>query len=265
VNAPIWQPAAARSAASNMRRFIAANREQLRGDDYAALYAWSIEAPAEFWAAVWRFCGVQGTKPHHAVLRDGARMPGAKWFEGAELNFAANLLDHGAGGTAIVFGNEREERSELSWDELRAQVASVAARLRALGVRRGDRVAALSANRPEAIVAMLATASLGAVWSSCSPDFGVEAVLDRFGQIAPKVLFATDGYFYNGKSIDSLPTVRAVAERLAGLEAVVVVPYRTSEPDLRSLPSALLFGELLGERAPLEYEPVPFDAPLYLL
>jgi acetoacetyl-CoA synthetase len=208
---------------------------------------------------------VQAVTPYRTVLRDGGRMPGAKWFEGAQLNFAANLLEHDARGTAIVFGNERGERSELSWDELREQVASVAARLRALGVSRGDRVAALSANRPETVVAMLATASLGAVWSSCSPDFGAEAVLERFGQIAPKVLFATDGYFYNGKSIDSLPTVRAVAERLQGLAAVVVIPYRSAEPDLRGLPAALVFRELLGERTAPRYEPVPFDAPLCIL
>jgi acetoacetyl-CoA synthetase len=189
-------------------------------------------------------------------------MPGAKWFEGAQLNFAANLLEHGATGTALVFGNERGERTEISWQELRAQVASVAARLRALGVRKGDRVAAFIANRPEAVVAMLATASIGAVWSSCSPDFGVDAVIDRFGQIAPKVLFATDGYFYNGKTIDSLPTVRAAAARLPALAAVVVVPYCSPEPDLSSLPNAFLFDELLEDRAQPRYEHVAFDAPL---
>src|SRR6187549_332419 len=203
-----------------MRRFIDVNRAHLRGDDYAALYEWSIESPAEFWAAVWQFCEVKAAVPYDTVLRDAGEMPGAKWFEGAKLNFAANLLEHDGGGTAIVFANERNERNQLTWPELRAQVASVAARLRALGVRRGDRVAAFIANRPEAVVAMLATASVGAVWSSCSPDFGVDAVLDRFGQIEPKVLFATDGYFYNGKSIDSLPLVRAIAARLPELRAV---------------------------------------------
>ena len=244
---------------------MAANRSQLRGDDYAALYAWSIESPAEFWAAVWSFCEIRAAAPYDTVLRDGTRMPGAKWFEGARLNFAENLLEHGASGTALVFCNERGDRFTLGWNELRAQAASVAASLRELGVGRGDRVAALIANRPEAIVAMLATASVGAVWSSCSPDFGVDAVLDRFGQIEPKVLFATDGYFYNGKSIDSLPTVRAVAARLPALAAVIVVPYRSSEPDLRSLPRSKLFGELLDRRAPARYEPVAFDDPLYVL
>jgi acetoacetyl-CoA synthetase len=248
-----------------MRRFIEDNRAHLRGDDYAALYDWSIESPAEFWAAVWRFCEVKASTPYETVVRDVTRMPGTRWFEGAQLNFAENLLEHGASGTAIVFGNERGERTELRWHELRAQVASVAARLRTLGVRKGDRVAGLVANRPEAIVAMLAAASVGGVWSSCSPDFGADAVIDRFGQIAPKVLFATDGYFYNGKTIDSLPVVRAVAGRLPSLAAVVVVPYRSPEPDLSSLPNPYLFDELLEDRAQPHYEPVAFDAPLYIL
>ena len=249
-----------------MRRFIAENRQHLRGDDYAALYDWSIQSPAEFWAAVWRFCAIRATSPPSGtVLREAQRMPGAIWFEGARLNFAANLLEHDARGPALIFANERGERSELDWDQLRAQVASVAAQLRALGVGKGDRVAAFIANRPEAVIAMLATASLGAVWSSCSPDFGVDAVLDRFGQIAPKVLFATDGYFYNRKSIDSLPTLRAVAAQLPGLAAVVVVPYRTAKPSLSGLPNALLFGALLTQRAEPRYEPVAFDDPLYIL
>jgi acetoacetyl-CoA synthetase len=265
LNTPIWQPSPERCAASNLRRFIDANRPQLRGGDYSALYAWSIESPAEFWAAVWRFCDIHSSTPYATVLRDAIKMPGAKWFEGARLNFAENLLEHGTNGTAIVFGNEREERVELSWRELREQVASVAACLRALGVGKGDRVAAFVANRPETVVAMLATASVGAVWSSCSPDFGVDAVLDRFGQIEPKVLFATDGYFYNGKSIDSLPTVRAVATRLRALAAVVIVPYRNGKPDLTGLPNARLFGELVAEPAAPRYEPVAFDAPLYIL
>jgi acetoacetyl-CoA synthetase len=265
VNTPIWQPSAERSAASNMRRFIAANRTALRGDDYAALYEWSIESPGEFWAAVWDFCGIRAQRHYERVLTDGDRMPGARWFVGAQLNFAENLLAHDARGTAIVFGNEHGDRIELSWSELRARVASVAAHLRALGVAKGDRVAAFIANRPEAVIAMLATASLGAIWSSCSPDFGADAVLDRFGQIAPKVLFATDGYFYNGKSIDSLPTVRAVAARLPQLAAVVIVPYRTAEPSTGGVPNAVLFGEWLAQRAEAKYEPVAFDDPLYIL
>ncbi|HEY9182699.1 MAG TPA: AMP-binding protein, partial [Gammaproteobacteria bacterium] len=204
-----------------MRRFITENRARLHGDDYGALYAWSIDNPDEFWASVWKFCGIRAITEYRTVLRDAARMPGATWFDGATLNFAANLLAPSRSGAALVFANERGERGEIDWAELRRQVAAIAETLRALGVRKGDRVAAFIANRPEAVVAMLAAASLGAVWSSCSPDFGVDAVIDRFGQIEPKVLFATDGYFYNGKSIDSLPTIHALAARLPTLESVV--------------------------------------------
>ena len=265
MSTPIWQPSAERSAASNLRRFIATHEARLRGDDYAALYAWSVESPAEFWEAVSDFCAIEYTTRHIAVLRNADRMPGARWFEGATLNFAQNLLAPKRDGAALVFANERGDRLVLDWSELASQVASVAAALRSFGVGRGDRVAGFVANRPEAVVAMLATASLGCVWSSCSPDFGVDAVLDRFGQIAPKVLFATDGYFYNGKSIDSMPTVRALAERLRDLKAVVVIAYRSAHADVRALPHAVSFDELLAERAELRFEPVPFDAPLYVL
>ncbi len=248
-----------------MRRFIAAHRNELHGDDYAYLYDWSVESPAAFWSAVWELAGIRASRPYDTALRDAAKMPGARWFEGAQLNFAENLLEHGASGDALVFGNERGERLTVTWDELRKQVASAATRLRAIGVGRGDRVAAFIANRPEAVVAMLATASVGAIWSSCSPDFGVEAVIDRFGQIQPKVLFATDGYFYNGKSIDSLPTVRAVAARLPEIAAVFIVPYREATPEIRSIPNASLFDELVTETADAAYVPVAFDAPLYIL
>jgi acetoacetyl-CoA synthetase len=265
VTEPIWQPREERCAASSMRRFLSANRSRLAGDDYAALYAWSVERPAEFWEAVWRFCDVRAEAPYVSVAQGLDRMPGSRWFEGATLNFAANLLAPDRTGAAIVFANEREERLELTWQQLRAQVASVAAALRAYGVGKGDRVAALIANRPEAIVAMLATASLGAVWSSCSPDFGVDAVLDRFGQIEPKVLFATDGYFYNGKSIDSLPAVRAIAARLPTLAAVVVVPYREVAPDTGGILNAAAYPDLLSRSAELSFTPVAFHDPLYIL
>ena len=248
-----------------MRRFIAVHRDRLHGDDYASLYDWSIQSPEAFWSAIWELAGIRASRPYDTVLRDAARMPGAKWFEGAQLNFAENLLEHGASGDALVFANERGQRLTVTWDELRKQVASAAAQLRSIGVGRGDRVAAFIANRPEAVVAMLATASLGAIWSSCSPDFGVEAVIDRFGQIQPKVLFATDGYFYNGKSIDSLPTVRAVAARLPELAAVFIVPYREANPEIGSIPNASLFDELVARPADAAYVPLAFDAPLYIL
>ena len=262
---PIWQPSPQRIAESNLQRFIAAQRSRLPRADYASLYDWSIAKPAEFWEAVWKFCGVRSSADYTSVLKHGDRMPGARWFEGATLSFTANLLQPHRGGTAIVFANERGERSELTWAELASQVAGLAAGLRALGVGRGDRVAGFVANRPEAVVAMLAAASVGAVWSSCSPDFGTDAVLDRFGQIAPKVLFATDGYFYNGRSIDSQPVVRAIAARLPELRAIVVIPYRDGTPELRGVPNGMLFADLIDTNAKLELEAVPFAHPLYIL
>ena len=262
---PIWQPSAQRIAACNLARFIDAQRAHLPDPSYAALYDWSVSEPAEFWAAVWQFCGVRATTPFDSVVTGLDRMPGARWFEGARLNYAANILAPDRSGPAIVFANERDERLELDWQQLRRQVASVAAALRHRGVGRGDRVAGFLANRPEAIIAMLAAASIGAVWTSCSPDFGPEAVLDRFGQVEPKVLVATDGYFYNGKSIDSMPVVRALAARLPTLSSIVIVPYRSSAPDLDGLPDTVLFDSIAADDAPAAYEPLPFAHPLYIL
>ncbi len=263
---PLWRPSETRAAASNMRRFIERNRARLAGDDYAALYDWSIAEPAAFWREVWEFCGVRGHYDPERVVEDFDRMPGARWFPGATLNFAENLLrpEH-ADGVALVFANERGERLEVSRRELAREAGAVAHTLRALGVGPGDRVAAFMANRPETVAAMLATASLGAVWSSCSPDFGADGVLDRFGQIEPKVLFATDGYFYNGKSIDSLPVVRAIVERLPALAATIVVPYRNARPDLASLRGAIAWDEAASGDAPSVVEPTPFAAPRYIL
>ena len=262
---PIWTPGAERVAASNMYRFMLRHAERLDALDYPALHRWSVERPDEFWAAVWDFCGIRARAPYLRVVEDFDRMPGARWFDGALLNYAENLLCHGQQGVALVFANERGERVTLSWPELRRQVASVAEALRGLGVGPGDRVAALLPNRPEAVVAALAAASIGATWSSCSPDFGVSGVLDRFGQIAPKVLFAVDGYFYNGKSIDCRDAVAEIAAALGGLEAVIVTAYREATPDLGSIPGALRFNDISASHAELRFEPLPFAHPLSIL
>ena len=262
---PIWTPDAERVAASNMHRFLTRYAERLAAPDYASLHRWSVEQPAEFWAAVWDFCGIRARAPYRTVVEHFDRMPGARWFDGALLNYAENLLDHGREGVALVFVNERGDRLTVSWSELRSQVASVGAALRALGVGRGDRVAALMPNRPETIVASLAAASIGATWSSCSPDFGVRGVLDRFGQIEPKVLFAVDGYFYNGKSIDCRAAVAEIAAALDGLEAVIVTAYREAAPDTRSIPNAIDFNETAAADAEPDFEPLPFAHPLSIL
>ena len=265
---PIWKPSPRRIAESNMQRFLRAQAHRLEKPEYDALYRWSLDHNAQFWAAFWEFSGIRAVTPYRSVLTAEDRMPGARWFEGARLNYADNLLRPEHRGTALVFHSERGDRIEMSWDELRRDVAALARVLRSMGVGEGDRVAGLLPNRPEAVVAMLACASLGATWSSCSPDFGAGAVLDRFGQIRPRVLFATDGYFYNGKTIDCRPTLARVAERIDSLEAVIVVGYVEPEPNLAAVPGARRYGDVLAEAsgadAP-EYRPLPFSHPLYIM
>ena len=260
----LWRPSRQRIVSSNMQQFLTRHRRQLSSEDYPGLYQWSIDEPEAFWAAAWEFLGIRSMSDYTSVLDDRQHMPGAVWFEGATLNFADNLLRPEYDGIAIVAYSETGRRIEVTWQELRQQVASVAQFLRAAGVGRQDRVVGLLPNCPEAIVAMLATASLGAIWSSCSPDFGIDGVLDRFGQIEPKVLFATDGYFYNGKSIDSEPKVRAVVNKLQ-LQALIVVSYQSDKPDLSAFPDALLFSDIAAKDAEQVFEPVPFAHPLYIL
>ena len=264
---PIWTPPAARVAASNLTHFAAYARDHHGAPqgDYDALWRWSVDERETFWTALVEFAGIIRTPGRAPVLRHRDRMPGAVWFEDTELNFAENLLARADDHAALVFCNERGTRRELSYRQLRAEVARIAAGLRELGVGPGDRVAGFLPNLPESVVAMLATTSLGAVWTSCSPDFGLNGVLDRFGQVAPRVLFAADGYFYNGKTIDSLAPVRGVLERLPSVERVVVVPYVATSPDLAGLPGAVAFDEFGHPGAPLGFSRVPFAAPLYVM
>ena len=260
---PLWQPDAARVASANLTAFIA---RYLPGADYARAYDWSVAEPAAFWSAVWEFCGVIHHAPPQAVLEHADRMPGAAWFRGATLNFAENLLRYRDDRPALVFRDETGVRRELSYAELAAQVGAMTAALRAFGVQPGDRVAGYLPNIPEAIVAMLAAASLGAVWSSCSPDFGAPAVLDRFGQIAPKVVFVCDGYHYNGRPQDRRA---AVAQILAGLPTarqVVAVPCGGGRVSQASVPLHD-WDDLLARHAGTApaFTPLPFDHPLYVL
>jgi len=267
----LWSPSAERQAGSNLFRFM----EMVRADyapelrSYHALYQWSIERPERFWPAVWAYCGVRHSQGWDRVFTDSPRMPGTKWFEGARLNFAENLLRHrptaGDERNALVFRDERGSRETLTWAELDDQVARCAAGLRAAGVGPGDRVAGFMPNRPEAVIAMLATASLGAIWSSCSPDFGINGVLDRFGQIEPKVLFTCDGYFYAGKTVDSVERIKGVLEQLPSVQRVVLVPYAHKHPDPHRLPKGVLWSEFCAVHQPLEFAQLPFDHPLYIM
>src|SRR5688572_16636582 len=213
-DAPLWTPSAERVARARITHFMRHVADHWRADvaDYPRLYAWSIERPLDFWTAVWDFCGVIGTRGERVAI-DMDRMPGARFFPDARLNFAENVLRQRGSGPALIFNGENQRRRTLSHDELRAEVAGFASALLEAGVGPGDRVAGYIPNMPEAIIAALGAAAIGAVWSSCSPDFGVQGVLDRFGQIEPRILVAADGYFYAGRKHELRSKIAEVVER----------------------------------------------------
>jgi acetoacetyl-CoA synthetase len=267
----IWRPSAARVADANLTRFIdGLNASKgLRLKDYGDLYAWSVGQPAEFWKELARFAGVRAEWGAGPAIANDAQMPGARFFPGARLNFAENLLRYDDEQPALIFRNERDTRKVITYGELRESVARIAAGLRAAGVVAGDRVAAFTPNLPETMIAMLAAASLGATWSSCSPDFGVHGVVDRFGQIAPKVLFTADGYFYAGKTLDSLRSIAEVLKHLPSVERVIVIPYTDAQPDLGRLGAAASMASVWNSFGvpgqPLRFTSVEFNHPLYIL
>ncbi|EEG06801.1 acetoacetate--CoA ligase [Pseudogulbenkiania ferrooxidans] len=264
-NEPLWRPGA--PCRLDAFRAEVARGQGIALDDYDALYDWSIREPAVFWQALWRFAEVRAMREADTVLQDGERMPGARWFVGARLNFAANLLRRRDDGVALAFYGEDQVRATWSWGRLYGTVSRLAQALRAQGVGPGDRVAGLVPNMPETVAAMLATASLGAMWSSCSPDFGVEGVLDRFGQIAPKVLFASDGYRYNGKAIDVRAKLAELAGALPGLERVVVWNYAGGTPELDGIAKVVTWDDFVAAypAGEIDFAPMPFEAPLTIL
>ncbi len=268
----LWTPSAEaveRATITRYRRWL----EETRGlslPDYEALWRWSVDELEDFWASIWEFGGVRAVEPYERVL--GSReMPGAEWFPGSRLNYAEHIFARGGGPEpALIARSETRDDVTLSWDELRGQVARAAAGLRALGVEPGDRVVAYMPNVPETIVAFLAVASLGAIWSSAAPEFGARSVIDRFAQIEPKVLLAVDGYRYGGKDFDRLATVADLQREMPGLVRTVVLPYLNPElsqerGDLDGLPDAMTWDQLLGFEDELTFEPVPFDHPLWVL
>ena len=269
IEKPLWEPSQARIAGANVTAFArAAIRDWgLKFNTYPAFYQWSVDAPEQFWASLWRYAEVKASVRGERVLVHGERMPGAHWFPDARLNFAENLLRRRDTADAMVFWGEDKVQRRLSHADLYAGVARLAQALRAAGVQRGDRVAGYLPNLPETIMAMLAAASIGAIWSSCSPDFGVQGVLDRFGQIEPKVLFVADGYWYNGKSIDALAKVAEIARCLPSVERVVVVPYVAVAPDVSGVPKARLLADFVAPHAArdIEFAQLPFDHPLYIM
>ena len=260
----VWTPTAAAAAASQMTEFLhlAEQSTGLSFDGYAALWQWSIDQPAAFWAQLWDFTEVQASEPYTAVLSDPDAMPGARWFEGARLNFAENLLRYRDAQTALVFQDEDGSERRLSYAELYAQSARLAATLSAQGVGPGDRVAAIMPNIPEAVVGMLATSWLGAVWSSCSPDFGVEGILDRFGQIRPRLLLACTGYRFKGRLVDVREKIQTVRKGLPGCDACIVVEW----PGIPPMAGAESLADALSKERPVPaFAQLPFDHPLYIL
>ena len=269
---PLWQPSAEAIAATQMdefRRYVN-ERFALQLADYADLYQWSVDAREAFWSALWDFTGVVAEERGERVL--GAdKMPGAEWFPDAKLNFAENLLRFRDDRVALVERLENGSRRELTYAGLYQRVTELAAALASAGVEKGDRVAGFMPNIIDTAVAMLATTSLGAIWTSCSPDFGINGVLDRFGQVAPKVLFACEGYFYNGKTIDSLPRLEQIVAQIDSIEKLVVVPVARSAADtaeaIGSLAKAVTLDAFVvdaPERA-LQFEQTEFNHPLYIM
>ena len=250
----------------NQFRLFANKKYGMELDNYRDLYNWSVNEITHFWEAVWSFGKPVVSKDYHQVVDDDSKMPGAKWFSGARLNFAENLLRRRDNHTAILSRGEGKDDRKISYNELYSEVEKMAAALREAGVEQNDRVAGFLPNIPEAVVAMLGAASLGAVWSSSSPDFGIKGVLDRFRQIEPKVLFAADGYQYNGKRINSLDKLKDILTELPSVEKVVVVPFESENPDLSGINKGVLYGDFLpAEAPPLEFAQLPFDHPLYIM
>jgi acetoacetyl-CoA synthetase len=246
---PLWQPSPERvehATITRYRRWL----EETRGLDlpgYRELWQWSVDDLDAFWASIWEFCDVRASAPYDRVL-GSRRMPGAEWFPGARLNFAENLLARGHADAAVAIRHASELRplGEVTWGELRAQTARVADALRRLGVQEGDRVVAYMPNVPETIAAFLACASLGAVWSGCSPDFGVRSVVDRFAQIEPAVLFAVDGYRYGGKDFDRRDVLERLQAAMPTLRTTVVLPYLDPAPELGALRDTVTFDDFVG-------------------
>ncbi|ATY86561.1 acetoacetate--CoA ligase [Kyrpidia spormannii] len=263
----LWEGSEVFKHNTNLYRYMQWLKETrgLTFSSYEELWRWSVSDLDAFWTSIWDFFDIKASKPYTRVLASRS-MPGAQWFPGAELNYAEHALRHDSNEQpAILFQSEVRPFESVSWKQLKEHVASVAAALRNMGVQHGDRVVAYLPNMPEAVIAMLASASIGAVWSSCSPDFGSVSVIDRFRQIEPKVLFAIDGYRYSGKAFDRRPVIQELQQALPTLSHTVLVPYLNPESGVEGLANALLWQDILGQNSTLQFEQVPFDHPLWVL
>ncbi|BDG46916.1 acetoacetate--CoA ligase [Parageobacillus sp. KH3-4] len=262
----LWTPTEERIQRSSIKRYMNWLKEKkgLAFETHQALWNWSVEHLEEFWESVWEYCGIQSATPYRCVLEE-RKMPGAKWFLGATLNYAENVFrNERSDRPALLFRSELVPYREVTWKELKEKTAAVASALKKIGVKPGDRVVAYMPNIPETVIAFLACASIGAIWSSCSPDFGASSVIDRFQQIEPAVLFAIDGCQYNGKEFDKRPIVDELREKLPSLKKTILLPYLRKNAQARD-DSVLLWDEIIREKAELSYEYVPFDHPLWIL
>ncbi|WP_448382880.1 acetoacetate--CoA ligase [Desulfosoma sp.] len=265
----LWQPSEERVGRTNMFRFLQhVNEKHGTGfRTYDNLYRWSIEEIPTFWATLWDYAGFSVSRSYDQVVDDVKKLPGARWFEGARLNFAENLLRYRDDRIALSFKGEGRPTVHITYAELYDRVARLAASLRAMGIQPGDRIAGFVPNMIETVVAMLASVSVGAVWSSCSPDFGIKGVLDRFGQIQPRVLFTANGYQYNGKTFDSLERISEILKELPTIEKVVVIPYTDANPDPSRVRNGILLEDFMAKESGLtiDFEHLPANHPLYIM
>ncbi len=263
----LWEPSEEMKRQANSTQYMQwlENEKGLYFDDPEKLWQWSVNSLEDFWASLWDYFHIKTSKPYSTVLSE-RKMPGVQWFPGAELNYAEHIFRNATSSRpALLFQSESQTLVEISWDELSQKVSTVAEALRNMGVQRGDRVVSYMPNIPESAIAFLASASLGAIWSSCSPDFGTSSVIDRFKQIEPKVLFAVDGYRYNGKAIDRRSTIGELQQSLPTLEKTVLVPYLFPDLSTEAYRDAMLWQEMPPATSELTFEQVPFDHPLWVL
>jgi len=262
----LWEPSRQARVRSNMGRYLRwlAEHRDREFAGYSDLWEWSVSDLTGFWSSLWDFFQIRAHRPYAQVLAD-TRMPGARWFQGAELNYAEHALRRRDEHPAVIAGSETRPPVTLTYNELSRQTAAVAAALRRMGVGRGDRVVAYLPNIPETLVAFLATASLGAIWASCPPEFGLRSVVDRFRQIEPRVLFAADGYRFKGQTYDRRPEVIQLRASLPTLEHLVFVPYLKEHPPQEAVPDATHWSDLVVGRHDLAFAPVPFEHPLWVL
>ncbi|SFG63113.1 acetoacetyl-CoA synthetase [Desulfotomaculum arcticum] len=269
MNNLLWSPSEKQVSEANITAFIRFVNEKYgkNFNSYSELYDWSITDIPDFWATMWEFCGIRFSKPYFQVVDNLDNMLEAKWFAGAKLNFAKNLLRYRDDQTALIFKSEALEPVRITYTQLYDRVARLARSLRDMGIKTGDRVAGFMPNMIETVIAMLATTSIGAIWSSCSPDFGIKGVLDRFGQIGPRVLFTANGYYYNGKAHDSLTRIPGVLKDISSIQKVVVVPYTEEKPNISHVPNSVYFDNFISKESGLEieFEQLPFDHPLYIM